>query len=286
MKKYNIREFLEFANIGGYRNNHIHLAEFNRQQTITMKQESIRLDFYLLVLKRNFSNGEDACQICYDQSNAYVFVKQPGDGFQWNVDKPIFGYHILIDAVLLRQIAKEFSFSRDSNDEILVITKSEEKVVGDLFRKALREFERNEDFSKEIAISYVSLILTYIQKFYSRQFDKRAALYNATVADFYKNLENYYTKESKTTGIPTVSYFSERANLSSNYFGDLIKHYTGRSPQEHIHQLIIENAKEKLKKTSLSISEIAFHLGFEYPSYFSTFFKKETGISPSEFRSQ
>ena len=286
MKKYNIREFLEFVNMGGYRNNHIHLTELSNQQNFNIRPESIRLDFYLLALKKDFPNGEEVYKICYDQSNAQVFVKQPGDRFQWNVDKPIFGYHILIDAVLLRQIAKDFSFSRYDDNETLIITESEENVIGDLFRKALREFESNGDFSREIVISYVSLILTYIQKFYSRQFDTRAAINNATVADFYKNLEDYYTTENKPTGMPTVSYFSELANLSSNYFGDLIKHYTGRSPQDHINQLIIENAKSKLRKNYLSISEIAFNLGFEYPSYFSTFFKKETGISPSEFRSQ
>jgi AraC-like DNA-binding protein len=192
----------------------------------------------------------------------------------------------LVDAGLFRKIAKEYSFAYYGNHEALFITKEEERVISDLFRKALQEFESSENFSKDIIISYASLILSYIQKFYSRQFDTREELYNATVANFYKNLEAYYNDEQNAQKMPSVSYFSEMANLSSNYFGDLIKHYTGRSPQEHIHSLVIQIAKNKLRTTSLSVSEIAFSLGFEYPSYFATFFKKETGISPTVFRNQ
>lgn len=85
----------------------------------------------------------------------------------------ITNYQILIDAGLLLKIAKEYSFAHYSNREALFITKSEEKIITDLFRKALREFEGNENFSKDIVNSYASLILSYIQKFYSRQFDTR-----------------------------------------------------------------------------------------------------------------
>lgn len=120
-------------------------------------------------------------------------------------------------------------------------------------------------------LSYAALILSYIQSFYNRQFDTRAKLYNETVANFYKNLEDYYDNDKPVNHTPTVSYFAEKANLSSNYFGDMIKHYTGSSPQDHIQQLIIQIAKNKLRNTSLTISEIAYSLGFDYPTYFTRF---------------
>ncbi|RPE08179.1 AraC family transcriptional regulator [Chitinophaga lutea] len=285
-KKYNIKDFLEYTNISGYKNNHIHLVEYQKQKLMRRVSAPIELGFYFLAIKLNFDKTRNFGQTMLDQADAFVYLDQPGDFLQWDIEHQISGYHILIDAGLFRKIAKEYSFTYYNNHEALFITKEEEKTITDLFQKALKEFDRNENFSKDIVISYASLILLYIQKFYSRQFDTREELYNTTVADFYKNLEAYYDDEKNALKMPSVSYFSDMANLSSNYFGDLIKHYTGRSPQEHIHQLIVQIAKNRLRTTSLSISEIAFSLGFEYPSYFATFFKKETGISPSVFRNQ
>ncbi|WP_410221127.1 helix-turn-helix domain-containing protein [Pedobacter sp.] len=285
-KKYSIKEFLEYTNISGYKNNHIHLVEYEKQKDMRRKSAPIELDFYLLAIKLKFDKDKDFGQTMFDHADAFVYLDQPGDFLQWDIEHQISGYHILIDAGLFQKIAKEYSFTYYSNHEALFITKEEEKTITDLFQKALKEFNGNENFSKDIVISYASLILSYIQKFYSRQFDTREELYNATVADFYKNLEAYYDNEENTRKMPSVSYFSDMANLSSNYFGDLIKHYTGRSPQEHIHQLVIQIAKNRLRTSSLTISEIAFNLGFEYPSYFATFFKKETGISPTVFRNQ
>lgn len=285
-KKYNIKEFLEYTNISGFKNSHIHLVEYANQKDMRKKSAPIELDFYLLAIKLNFDKESNFGQTIFDQADSFVYLDQPGDFVQWDVKEQISGYQILIDAGLFRKIAKQYSFAFYSNHEALFINKNEERIITDLFQKALNEFTGNENFSKDIVISYASLILSYIQKFYSRQFDTREELYNATVADFYKNLETYYDDKQNALKMPSVSYFSDMANLSSNYFGDLIKHYTGRSPQEHIHALIIQIAKNKLRMTSLSISEIAFSLGFEYPSYFATFFKKETGISPSIFRNQ
>lgn len=285
-KKYSIKEFLEYTNISGFKNNHIHLVEYGRQNDMRRKSAPIELDFYLLAIKQNFDKTQDYGQTIFDQSDAFVYLDQPGDLLQWDIEHQISGYQILIDAGIFRKIAKEYSFTYYCNHEALFITKEEEKIITDLFQKALKEFDGNDNFSQDIVLSYASLILSYIQKFYSRQFDTRQDLYNTTVADFYKNLEVYYDDEQNSLKMPSVSYFSDIANLSPNYFGDLIKHYTGRSPQEHIHQLLIQIAKSKLRTTSLSISEIAYSLGFEYPSYFATFFKKETGISPSVFRNQ
>lgn len=285
-KKYDIKEFLNYTNISGYKNNHIHLVEYHKQKDMKRKSAPIELDFYLLAIKLNFDKDKNFGRTIFDRSDAFVYLDQPGDLLQWDVEHQISGYHILIDAGLFRKIARAYSFTYYNNHEALFITKEEEKIITDLFKKALSEFDGNEHFSKDIVISYASLILSYIQKFYSRQFDTREELYNTTVADFYKNLEAYYDDDLNAQKTPSVAYFSDKANLSSNYFGDLIKHYTGRSPQEHIHQLLIQMAKSKLRATSLSISEIAFSLGFEYPSYFATFFKKETGISPSVFRNQ
>ncbi|GEM68015.1 hypothetical protein SMI01S_16210 [Sphingobacterium mizutaii NBRC 14946 = DSM 11724] len=193
----------------------------------------IELDFYLLAIKLDYDKDKNFGQTTFVHTDAFVYLDQPGDFLQRDIQHQMPGYHILIDAGLFRKIAKKYSFTYYNNHEGLFITKEEQQIITDLFKKALNEFEGNEHFSKGIVIHYASFILSYIQKFYSRQFDTREELYNTTVGDFYKNLEAFYDDEQNALKVPSVSYFSDMANLSPNYFGDLIKHYTGRSPQEH-----------------------------------------------------
>ncbi|MFT4202857.1 MAG: helix-turn-helix domain-containing protein [Chitinophagaceae bacterium] len=284
-KKYSIKEFTDYTNIKGLKNNQIHLTDYDLHPNIRKQSQPIQIDFYFLGIKKNYDKNKFFGQTAFDQAESFVYLDQPDDIIQWDIDNPISGYHILMASNIFRKIAREYSFTHYGNHEALFITKEEEKIITDLFQKAFTEYNRSENFSKDIVVSYASLILSYIQNFYNRQFDSRKELYNKTVADFYKNLEKYYGNNQEIQ-IPNVSYFAELAHLSSNYFGDLIKHFTGNSPQEHIHQHIVQIAKSRLRDTSLTISEVAYSLGFGYPSYFTTFFKKETGISPTVFRNQ
>ena len=87
-------------------------------------------------------------------------------------------------------------------------------------------------------------------------------------------------------GVPTVRFFADALNLSANYFGDLVKAQTGSSPQQLIQQNIIAQARHRLTTTTDTVSQIAYALGFEYPQYFSRLFKKQTGLTPQEFRAQ
>lgn len=284
-KGNNIYDFLSYANIDGYKNNHIHLTQYEKQPNIRKQSKPVQIDFYLLAIKINYDKKQDYGQTELDQADSFVYLDQPGNYLEWSLTETLSGYHILIDATIFKKLVREYSFIHYTNHEGLFITKEEESIIIDLFQKAYSEFQK-ETYSKDVVLSYAALILSYIQNFYNRQFDTRANLYNITVSDFYKNLEAYYNNEQQVNQIPTVSHFAAKANLSPNYFGDMIKHYTGNSPQEHIHQLIIQMAKDKLRNTHLSISEIAYNLGFDYPTYFTRFFKKETGITPNIFRNQ
>ena len=84
--------------------------------------------------------------------------------------------------------------------------------------------------------------------------------------------------------MPTVQYIAAALNVSPNYLSGLLKTLTGQSTQQHIHDKLIEEAKEKLAATDLSVSEIAYELGFEHPQSFSKLFKSKTNFSPLEFR--
>jgi AraC-like DNA-binding protein len=129
-------------------------------------------------------------------------------------------------------------------------------------------------------------LLNYSKRYYERQFLTRKSSTNHILVKFEKLVHEYYTDESLGKGLLTVQYIADLMNLSPNYLSDFLRMHTGLNTQQHIHEKLIERAKEKLSITSLSVSEIAFALGFEHPQSFSTLFKKKTSLSPIEFRKQ
>lgn len=283
-KAYDIQTFLSYLNLEKPKNHHVHFTKYDDIQNMRQQSPPIYIDFYLLAIKCGYGKNENVGQTEYDIADSFMYFCQPQKTLEWHITKPISGYHILLDAKLFKRFAQEYSFLHYKNHEALFLTKEEEVELLDLFQKAYKVYSQD-TFSQEILLSYASLILSYTNSFYKRQFETRKNIYNKIVADFYKNLENYYETESGMK-LPSVQYFANRANLTTNYFGDLIRHFTEKSPQKHINLHIIHTAKNRLRKTGHSISEIAYDLGFESPSYFTRFFKKQTGITPSVFRHQ
>ncbi|QEM03771.1 AraC family transcriptional regulator [Mucilaginibacter rubeus] len=109
---------------------------------------------------------------------------------------------------------------------------------------------------------------------------------NKVINDFHSNLEGYFANEAARSGFPSVAYFAEKAFLSTNYFGDLVKHLTGKSATDYIQNYAITLAQQKLLNSTLTIGEISRSLGFEYPNYFAFFFRRKTGLSPTDYRKQ
>ena len=97
-------------------------------------------------------------------------------------------------------------------------------------------------------------------------------------------MNEYFDKNSSEKRLSTVHQIAEAMSFSPNYLSDLLRIHTGQNTQQHIHEKLIIKAKEKLSATELSVSEIAYELGFEHSQSFSTLFKKKTNISPVEFR--
>ena len=141
-------------------------------------------------------------------------------------------------------------------------------------------------FSQSIIISQIETLLNYAERFYQRQFITRKITNHQILNRLEDLLSDYFNSDkSIKTGLPTVQFVSEKLNVSPNYLSGLMKSLTGQSTQQHIHEKLIEKAKEKLSTTSLSVSEIAYELGFEHPQSFSKLFKTKTNFSPLEFRS-
>lgn len=155
-----------------------------------------------------------------------------------------------------------------------------------LFNKMQTEYLNNRDeFSKSIILSHLDSILKYAQRYYKRQFIDRKPLTGVTVSKFNEYLEEYFEKSVVTEkGLPTVNYIASKLYVSPKYLSDLLKQETGKTAMELIHLHVISEAKNLLIEGKQSISEIAYQLGFKNPPYFSRLFKKETGVSPKEYK--
>jgi len=179
-----------------------------------------------------------------------------------------------------------FSFFSYASNEALHLSEEERKTVTEIVEKIEKEFSNNIDtHSQTLIISNLELLLNYCVRFYDRQFYTRTNLNRDVESQFGQLLKDYYKQDKQLElGIPSVQYCGEAMNMSPKYLSDLLRKETGQSTQDHIHQYIIEKAKNRLLNSKESASEIAYSLGFEYPQYFSKIFKKKTTMSPNEYR--
>ncbi|MEM0941840.1 MAG: helix-turn-helix domain-containing protein [Bacteroidota bacterium] len=216
-----------------------------------------------------------------------MYFSSPNQPIEWETDEPWIGFFINISEELISNNQHlDYSFLNYGLHEPLLLDEQEATIITQNFKLAMYEYKKD-DYSLDIILAHCNIIFAHIAQFYKRQFGDRKEQYNHLVVQFFSLLKNYYANPPKTSvELPSVNYFAKQANITPNYLSDLIKYYTGQSTLEHIHQLIINEAKNLLDKKRLSISEVAYKLGFEYPSYFTRLFKKHIGVSPSKFRNK
>lgn len=181
---------------------------------------------------------------------------------------------------------KQYSFFSYASNEALHLSAEERIIIQDYMEKIARELQHPIDrFSKELIVSNIEVLLNYCMRFYERQFITREELNTTTMSRFEAMLDEYLDSGAATrSGIPTVKYFADKACLSPNYFGDLVKSETGKTAQEYIQFKMTNAAKSALHDPALNTKQIAELLGFQYPQHFARFFKKQTGLTPREYR--
>lgn len=190
----------------------------------------------------------------------------------------------LIHGSQLEKEIKHYSFFDYSVNEALHMNEKEHDIVVAIFRRIKSEIDNpHDDFQNDILVGYISLLLKYCQRFYNRQFITRQLSNNDILSRFDSFLNGYFTDGLQLKkGLPTVKICAEYLCLSSNYFSDLIKKMTGESAGRLIRQFIIRQIKNELA-SGLTVAEAAYKLGFEYPPHLSRMFKKETGMTPTDY---
>lgn len=264
----------------------------------TSSVDLIRFNYgiYALYLKL-----EKACDIkygrqTYDYQEGTIVCFAPGQTAETNptTDKVQVNAHgILFHPDLLRGTSlgkniKKYTFFSYEVNEALHLSEEERSIVMDCLKIIRMELEHGVDkHSKTLLVNHIELLLNYCMRFYERQFITRGKT-NRDVLTRFENLLDEYSESTlaEQDGLPTVKYFADKLCLSSNYFGDMFKKETGKSPQEYIQEKVIELAKERISGTADTVSQIAYSLGFQYPQHFCRLFKKRVGYTPSEYRAQ
>jgi AraC family transcriptional regulator, transcriptional activator of pobA len=215
-----------------------------------------------------------------------VSVDNSGEAYQPKGYALVFHPDLIHGTALGRHIQDYTFFSYQSN-EALHLSERERKIVLDCFSKIEYELEHAIDkHSKRLIVSNIEILLNYCIRFYDRQFLTRENVHQGILERFEQLLHAYYqTDNPHTNGLPSVAWCASELNLSSNYFGDLIKKETGKTAQEYIQSKVIDVAKERILDPSKSVGQVAYELGFKYPQHFTRLFKQWVGQSPNEYRS-
>ncbi|MGF6849950.1 AraC family transcriptional activator of pobA [Chitinophaga sp. W3I9] len=257
---------------------------------------SLIYDFYTISMKRvknaKFKYGQQAS----DFDEGVLFFMAPGQVFGVEIEnggmmhRPE-GWMILIHPDFLwntplAKTIKQYEFFNYSVYEALYLSDKEETMLASIAQNIEQEYNANIDrFSQSVIIAQLELLLTYSERFYQRQFITRKIASHEILTKLEDLLTNYFNSGMLAQkGLPTVAYIAENLNISPGYLSGLLKSLTGQNTQQHLHNKLIEVAKEKLSTTNLSVSEIAYELGFEHLQSFSKLFKTKTNLSPMAFR--
>jgi AraC-like DNA-binding protein len=256
------------------------------------KGQKVSLDFYKISFKTTFKGQIKYGQGYYDfEEGGLAFLKPKQIVFPPEETASYEGIALYFHPDFIRnyplgKTIHQYGFFSYDVSEALFLSAKEKEIIANLFTTIANELDSNIDgFSQDVLVSQIELLLNYSNRFYNRQFITRKAVNHDIITALDKLLESYFEEEnSLKNGLPSVKYISTALKLSQRYLSDMLRSLTGLNTQQYIQNAIIEKAKEKLSNTNLSVSEIAYELGFEHAQSFSKLFKTKTNVSPMEFR--
>ncbi len=299
LQPYRIKTISEYHHLMGLPKPEHPLISVINFDSITQVPEtkplSMVFDYYSISLKRNFNAKMKYGQQAYDFDEGTMFFISPGQVFgierEPGTEIQHSGWLLLVhpDFLWNTPLAKkirQYEYFDYSVHEALFLSEKEELTIVNLIQTMEQEYRTNIDkFSQDLIVAQLEVLLTYAERFYHRQFITRKINNHQLLARLEEVLTACFTSEGLIkTGLPTVQYIANTLNVSRSYLSSLLKVLTGKNTQQHIHDKLIELAKEKLSTTGLSVSEIAYALGFEHSQSFSKLFKNKTSLSPLEFR--
>ncbi len=254
--------------------------------------EAFLLNFYKISYKLNLKGKISYGQHHYDFDEGRLAFIAPNQVLaRGEADRDLAGYTLLFHPDLIRNNSlatkiKGYSFFSYAANEALFLSDKEKQIIFRVFDSIRDELNSTiDDSTQDVLISHIEVLLNYSNRFYKRQFITRKAVNHNLLTQMEQLLNDCFEKEETSkNGLPTVEYLASQLNISPRYLSDMLRSLTGQNAQQHIHHKLIEKAKEYLTITSLSVSEIAYQLGFEHSQSFSKLFKKKTNLTPVAFK--
>ncbi|TDS14964.1 helix-turn-helix domain-containing protein [Sphingobacterium paludis] len=297
-----IRSISEFHRLLGLREplhpliSIIDVTELKLQENAIWDQFTV--DFYSISIKKNIQakvrygrqhydfdkgvmNYFSPKQIqSFDMETTQQFIQECGQGWMLLLHPDFLAGHPLAQEI------RNYGFFSYAVNEALHLSEKEEAGILDIFKKIEAECTHIDRHTQPIILSKIGELLHYSNRFYERQFITRKTRNHDLLSDLEALLNNYFDREEPLKkGLPSVEFIARQLNLSTHYLSDMLRSYTGLNAQQHIHEKVIEKAKEYLLAGDFSVAEIAYKLGFEYPQSFNKLFRKKTAMTPLKFRS-
>lgn len=245
--------------------------------------------FYKISFKNDFKGQVKYGQGYYDFEEGGLAFLAPNQLVTMTGEENSYqGYALFFHPDFIRnyplgKVITKYGFFSYAVAEALFLSDKEKKIISALFETIAIELNNNIDhFSQDVLISQIELLLNYSNRFYNRQFITRKTVYNDVIA----KMDEYLSMrlDQPLNGLPSVQEVSDYLEVSPRYLTDMLKSLTGQNTQQHIHNKLIEKAKDILSTSTLTIAEIAYSLGFEHPQSFNKLFKQKTKVSPVKFR--
>ena len=281
-----MKVFNEFASYNEYLglptplDNDIDMGYYD-PSTMRLYSEPVIIDFYRISIKVDFLDNS----LQKSKPVTAVYFNSPNLASGWDIGPEFTGMYLQLSTKIIEENRFLFKNYLDyGRHEALYLNENELEEISTVFKLMINYYERKRG-QFGILLSYVNVLVSLVEVFYKRQFAANPKQYSPIVSDFQQHLNEYYNQPVKQ--LPNVQYFADKLGLTANYLGDIVKHFTSKSAIENIHDVVIKKAKELLiEQTALNTTEVAFELGFEYPNYFSKFFKKQVNLTPKEYRLQ
>jgi len=290
-----IAQFHQFLGIGTPLHPLITLIGDWPEMDVDFSNIKITSDLYLIGMKGKAAGQFRYGRNAYDYQEGTLAFISPHQVLSFDPDEQYAeegGWSIVFHPDLIRKsdlgrTINTYTFFEYGVHEALHISEKEKGLLMHMVENIETELAQNIDkHSQDLIIMNIESILKYCKRFYDRQFYTRTNLHQDHITQFERFLERYFAAEDMTDkGIPTVAECGKAMGMSPGYLSDLLKIETGRSAQGHIHDFVVDKAKTLLLSSKVSISQVAYTLGFEYPQHFSKFFKSKTGLTPSAYRS-
>ena len=252
---------------------------------------SFLLNFYKISYKTGLRGKIRYGQNYYDFDEGGMVFTSPNQLLATEDDTEYKGYTLLVHPDFIRNYPlgkniKNYAFFSYAANEALHLSEKEKSIILNIFKNIEDELHSSiDDFSQDVIIAQIELILNYSNRFYKRQYITRKSANNDLLEKLEALLNDYFNKETALMkGLPTVQFVADELHVSPHYLSDMLRTLTGQNAQQHIHNKLIEKAKEILSISNLSVAEIAYQLGFEHPQSFNKLFKRKTNLSPLQFR--